>query len=292
LALCDLVAPSMVLGLALGRVGCLLNGCCFGGVSDVPWSITFPADSPPYRDQRDQGELADVVLAENNGRVVVERIVSEAARSAGLKPGDEIAGISGKLEDSTLMLRLGTKPKIELVPPEKSFDPKIKDSLPRDAKPGLSRDVEEWLEKHEKLLESGKPNKRLLAAQDTLQALSYPNIAVDTADGRHVAWKLPARSLPVQPAQIYSTVDALLICIFLLAYYPYRRRDGEVLALMLTIYPVTRFLIEIIRVDEAGQFGTKLSISQWVSMGVLAGVAVLWVYVLRQPKGQLWANGG
>jgi len=32
LALCDLIAPSMVLGLAFGRIGCLLNGCCFGGV--------------------------------------------------------------------------------------------------------------------------------------------------------------------------------------------------------------------------------------------------------------------
>ena len=31
LATADLVAPSLLLGLALGRVGCLLNGCCYGG---------------------------------------------------------------------------------------------------------------------------------------------------------------------------------------------------------------------------------------------------------------------
>src|SRR5688572_21279710 len=31
LAMADLVAPSMAIGLALGRIGCLLNGCCYGG---------------------------------------------------------------------------------------------------------------------------------------------------------------------------------------------------------------------------------------------------------------------
>ena len=31
LATFDLIAPSMVIGLALGRIGCFLNGCCYGG---------------------------------------------------------------------------------------------------------------------------------------------------------------------------------------------------------------------------------------------------------------------
>ena len=37
LATADLIAPSLLLGLALGRVGCLLNGCCYGGRCDLPW---------------------------------------------------------------------------------------------------------------------------------------------------------------------------------------------------------------------------------------------------------------
>ena len=44
LALCDLIAPSMALGLAIGRIGCLMNGCCFGAVCDYPWAITFPPE--------------------------------------------------------------------------------------------------------------------------------------------------------------------------------------------------------------------------------------------------------
>jgi phosphatidylglycerol:prolipoprotein diacylglycerol transferase len=74
----------------------------------------------------------------------------------------------------------------------------------------------------------------------------------------------------------------------LLAYYPFRRRDGEVVALLLTLYPISRFLLECIRKDEGGQFGTGLTISQNVSLLMLAGVALLWYYVLRQPRKTAW----
>jgi len=38
----DIVAPSLALGVAIGRVGCFLNGCCFGKPCDLPWAVTFP----------------------------------------------------------------------------------------------------------------------------------------------------------------------------------------------------------------------------------------------------------
>ena len=53
----DLMAPAMALGLAMGRIGCLLNGCCFGSVTDVSWGIVFPADSPAYLHQIMHGQL-------------------------------------------------------------------------------------------------------------------------------------------------------------------------------------------------------------------------------------------
>jgi len=37
----DLFAPGIALGHAIGRVGCLLAGCCFGRRTAVPWAITF-----------------------------------------------------------------------------------------------------------------------------------------------------------------------------------------------------------------------------------------------------------
>lgn len=38
----DALAPSIALGAAFGRLGCLMNGCCYGRETDLPWSIHFP----------------------------------------------------------------------------------------------------------------------------------------------------------------------------------------------------------------------------------------------------------
>lgn len=43
----DAAAPSMALGIGIGRLGCFLNGCCFGLPTSLPWGIHFPAESIP-----------------------------------------------------------------------------------------------------------------------------------------------------------------------------------------------------------------------------------------------------
>jgi len=52
LAAADVCAVSWAIAYAIGRVGCLLNGCCYGGACDMPWAIRFPderfaASNPP-----------------------------------------------------------------------------------------------------------------------------------------------------------------------------------------------------------------------------------------------------
>jgi phosphatidylglycerol---prolipoprotein diacylglyceryl transferase len=37
----DLFAPGIALGYMVGRLGCLMAGCCFGRETDVAWAITF-----------------------------------------------------------------------------------------------------------------------------------------------------------------------------------------------------------------------------------------------------------
>ena len=37
----DVFAPGIALGHVVGRLGCLLAGCCFGRETSVPWAITF-----------------------------------------------------------------------------------------------------------------------------------------------------------------------------------------------------------------------------------------------------------
>jgi phosphatidylglycerol:prolipoprotein diacylglycerol transferase len=61
----DILAPSVALGYFFGRIGCLLNGCCYGRVCDLPWGIRFPGPdqsppwgSPAFKQQHDDGLLA------------------------------------------------------------------------------------------------------------------------------------------------------------------------------------------------------------------------------------------
>jgi phosphatidylglycerol:prolipoprotein diacylglycerol transferase len=37
----DVMAPGIALGYAIGRIGCFLNGCCYGTPTDLPWACRF-----------------------------------------------------------------------------------------------------------------------------------------------------------------------------------------------------------------------------------------------------------
>lgn len=41
----DALTPSFALGTMFGRVGCFLNGCCYGRPTRLPWGVTFPPES-------------------------------------------------------------------------------------------------------------------------------------------------------------------------------------------------------------------------------------------------------
>jgi phosphatidylglycerol:prolipoprotein diacylglycerol transferase len=47
----DILAIGLMLALAFGRIGCFLNGCCFGRPTNLPWAIRFPYGSDAYRSQ-------------------------------------------------------------------------------------------------------------------------------------------------------------------------------------------------------------------------------------------------
>jgi phosphatidylglycerol:prolipoprotein diacylglycerol transferase len=233
LALCDLIAPSLMLGLAIGRLGCLLNGCCFGEPCDLAWAVTFPPESPPYQSQVARGQMLGFSITGDPEAPPVVRSVDagSGAAAAGLASGDQLAAVDGY-------------PVPTIADAQATF---------------------------ERVFGAGKP------------------IRLELSDGRSVVLPtphVPARSLPIHPTQVYSSISALLICLLLLAYDPFRRRDGELIALMLTIYPANRFLLEVIRNDEGSFLGTRLTVSQNVSLAVLAAVLGLWVYVLHRPPGK------
>ncbi|MBW8015644.1 MAG: prolipoprotein diacylglyceryl transferase [Planctomycetes bacterium] len=47
----DMLAVGLMIGLAFGRVGCFLNGCCYGKPTDLACGVSFPYASPSYWSQ-------------------------------------------------------------------------------------------------------------------------------------------------------------------------------------------------------------------------------------------------
>lgn len=232
LAVCDLIVPSMMLGLAIGRIGCLLNGCCFGGECDQPWAVTFPANAPSYIAQVEHGRMYGLTLGDDllAAPLVVSVDPGSPADQTGLKAGDRIAAINETKITAT----------------------------------GLAQYA---------VVEAFYGGKPLHIEIEGRPAVDIPAV------------EQPQRSLPVHPTQVYSSISAFLICLLLLAWSPHRRRDGELLALLLSVYPIVRFITEVIRTDESSVFGTGLSISQNVSLLLLLCAVALWIYILRRPRG-------
>lgn len=44
LAMSDLCSPGLTLGYGITRIGCFLNGCCYGVPTNLPWAVRFHAD--------------------------------------------------------------------------------------------------------------------------------------------------------------------------------------------------------------------------------------------------------
>ena len=236
LAIADLVAPSIMLGLAFGRIGCLMNGCCYGGLCELPWSVTFPAGSPPFMRQFDEGRLPAPLLGME------------------FAPDSRLAPVIQKIEPGSYAEGLGLRIGMRI-------------TSMAGSPIGTIREVE-------RLLSSLRPGERT-------------SLETDDAQLGTLIWQVPGtapRSLSVHPAQVYASINALLICLLLFAWYPYRKRDGEVAALLFTVYPVVRFLEERIRTDESAVGVTQLTISQLVGVGLLVVVGLFWAYLLRQPR--------
>jgi phosphatidylglycerol:prolipoprotein diacylglycerol transferase len=55
LAVADPFALALPVGLAVGRIGCLLGGCCFGTPAALPWAVTYPAGSLAHQVHLNRG---------------------------------------------------------------------------------------------------------------------------------------------------------------------------------------------------------------------------------------------
>lgn len=256
LRLGDVVMPCLFLGIFFGRLGCLLNGCCYGDrCEDAGWALHFPKGSPVYEQQLKSGELVGLTL-QTDARS--ERANANRLETQNPEDAAEIKAVIAHVAEGSLAAARGLRAGQEVEA--------VQLQRPRP--------------------EERDPTRPL---QDTRDL----GLAVQV-EGQTYYWsaeELPARARPVWPAQIISSVSTLLICLGLLAASPFLRRDGMLVVLGFASYAVLRFGLEIIRNDEPGQFGTGLTISQLVSIGTFAGAIILLLVILRREPQNLSPSG-
>jgi len=94
----------------------------------------------------------------------------------------------------------------------------------------------------------------------------------------------PPLPAPVYFTQLYEIVFCLAIFAFLYFWlWPRRRFDGQVALGFLILYPIGRFAEEFFRADNE-RFGGLLTISQIISLGLLATVLPLYVWFRRRAR--------
>jgi phosphatidylglycerol:prolipoprotein diacylglycerol transferase len=146
----DVAAPAVAIGIAIGRIGCYLNGCCHGAVCEWPWGLRFPAGSHAWVRQLNAGLIAP---------------------------------------DSPI-------------------------------------------------------------------------------------------SLPVHPTQLYASLAGFMLLGLLLAHFRRRRQPGEVMAILMIVYPLTRWPLEALRGDEPALFA-GMTLSQNISVVLLACGLAVWFGLRR-----------
>ncbi|TWU66233.1 prolipoprotein diacylglyceryl transferase [Crateriforma conspicua] len=227
LKLGDAIVPCIFIGLMFGRLGCLMNGCCYGGRCEPgSWAVQFPQASPVFHEQLINGELIGIRIDDDTRQIVAVQPGS-LADDAGLEAGQTVDQIS--------------------------LDPSFLEDAPRDVPAD--------------------------------QAAVGVALSVDDQIYRFSPQQLPRRSLSVHATQIISSISAavMVVVLWLLGWWWTRRpgyRDGALMLIGFVGYAIIRFGLEWVRVDEAGQFGTGLSISQWVSIAVLliSLASMVWLY--------------
>ena len=126
--------------------------------------------------------------------------------------------------------------------------------------------------------------EKTLAQRDYLESFieHMDRFNVRPADLRALAERPEFKSAPVHPAQVYSAIGPILLAWVLNAYFYRRTRHGTVMALAMILYGIERFIEEITRADNPiDTFG--LTISQGVSVAVVAGGILWWMILQKMP---------
>jgi phosphatidylglycerol---prolipoprotein diacylglyceryl transferase len=91
----DVIAPCLALGIALGRIGCLCTGCCYGNVACTPsLALHFPYQSPAWEKMVRLGYQSPLGFILKGDSTAIEAVEpGSSAAQAGLETGDVITEV-------------------------------------------------------------------------------------------------------------------------------------------------------------------------------------------------------
>jgi hypothetical protein len=171
---------------------------------------------------------------------------------------------------------------------------RVRDKYQAEKAKGTGGDAFKRLEARFKTLEASTADLRRkivpLAKARQYPSRKDPSRRMTTSELNELAKEYP--SLPVHPAQVYGIVNALLLSWLLVLILDRRKHHGVVMGWMLLLYPISRFILELIRVDNPHDAG-GLTISQAFGLGVFV-CGLVWMFVtykflpLRSPLAVPW----
>jgi len=238
----DAIVPCIFVGLMFGRMGCLMHGCCFGGPAAV--NDWWTIRFPPGSPVYQQQLLTGELIG--LGAAPAEHAV------ANLQPGQRNLVVrrvrTGSLGDSAGIA--------------------VGDELTLAVQPGS--------------LERADPTRPVEEIRVGLAAVREGRLI-----GQWAPEELPSSAMPVLATQVISALLALAATLTLLGvewwlHRRWRPQPGVLMLIGFCLYAVLRIYLEWLRIDEPGQFGTALSISQWVSVLVLGVSVATLVWRLRR----------
>lgn len=302
--LADAAAPLLALGLAVGRIGCYLNGCCWGQVACeecrvVPLgSAHFPLLSAHSRQQlvREQYLQTSTGFTTegrspfgnyDDPRTRVKAVeVGSPADKAGVKPGDLIVEVNGKPNyilidisgppekvDHALGLLKGYEDPIKHLPDGrrrimfKDYLAYIEGRKALQAAPGIDVSVTDQLDDEIRDWPRGRSSLALAAERGSEEK------------GKVALATFTPATIGLYPTQLYETVSMTLLILFLLAYYPYRHHDGQLMVLLMLFYGFHRFVNESLRIEPV--VGMGLTLSQWGSVVIVAAAVAMEIFLWK-----------
>jgi len=252
----DILAPSLMFGMGMARIGCFLNGCCWGApcADQIPWKLQFPYASPvAYRQWEDRLITipAELILIDERGRpeppYLIPRDLLDMSPEERYKPQIAVRNAREALD----------KAKSE------GANYKTIDALQKD------------LDKKEQILKKKAPITKRLDRQQKFFDLTQSELA-------RLADAPSAKTLHVHPVQLYASLDGLLLAFLLNAVFYRRTRHGVVAGLVFIIYPIMRVIEEIVRIDNPHDTA-GLTISQFISLMIFVGGVIYFYVIYRLP---------